>query len=95
MFKKLLRQQQQERHKRIGFNEKKKALYVRYEFWYISSQYSAKQQREMTKFKVLLRTRAHNGEFLILCHNVNVVPTCCYWTVQPHVKVEQIEIIVK
>ena len=55
-FKKLLRRRQRERHKTIRFNEKTKALHVRFKFWYISSPYSAKQQREMTKFKVLWRT---------------------------------------
>ena len=52
-FKMLLRRRQRERHKTIGFNEKTKALHVRFEFWHISSQYSAKRQREMTTFKVL------------------------------------------
>ena len=55
-FKKLLRRRQRERHKTIGFNGKTKALPERYKFWYISLPYSAKQQREMTKFKVLWRT---------------------------------------
>ena len=32
--------------------EKTIALYVRFEFWYISSPSSAKQQREMTKVKL-------------------------------------------
>ena len=43
VFKKLPWQQQQEHHKTIGFNEKKKALHVCYKFWYISSLYPAKQ----------------------------------------------------
>ena len=32
---------------------KSKALHVRYKFWDIFLSYSAKKQREMTKFKVL------------------------------------------
>ena len=32
------------------------------------------KQREMTKFKVLWRTRAHDGEFLILLPYLNAVP---------------------
>ena len=55
-FKKLLRRRQRERHKTIGFNEKTKALHVHFKFRYICSLNSAKQQREMTKFKVLWRT---------------------------------------
>ena len=55
-FKMLLRRRQRERDKTIGFNEETKALHVRFKFWYISSQNSAKQQREMTKFGVFWRT---------------------------------------
>ena len=36
-FKKLLRRRQRERHKTIGFNEKTKALHVRFKVWYIYS----------------------------------------------------------
>ena len=41
-------------------------LHVRYTFWYISFPSSAKQQREMTSFKLLFflwRTGTHEGEF--------------------------------
>ena len=38
-------------------------MHVRFKFWYISSQNQAKQQREMTKFKVLWRMRAHDRKF--------------------------------
>ena len=54
---------------------KTKALYVRYEFWNISQLSLAKQQREMTKFKVLWRTWAHHGKFFTLCLNLNAVHT--------------------
>ena len=42
--------------KLIGFNKQDNALHVRFTFWFISLPFSAKQQREMTKFKVLWRT---------------------------------------
>jgi len=38
-------------------------LRVRYTRWYISLPSSAKQQREMTSFKVSGGTGAHDGEF--------------------------------
>ena len=67
---KLLRpRRQRERYKTIGFNEKTKAIHVCLKFWYISSPYSAKQKRGMTKFKVLWRMRARDGSFSILCIN--------------------------
>ena len=43
-------------------------------FLYISLPSSAKQQREMTKFKILWRTWAHDGEFFILLSYLNAVP---------------------
>ena len=42
--------------KQYNLMRKTTALYVRYNFWYISSPKSAKRQREMTKFKVLWKT---------------------------------------
>ena len=36
---------------RIGFNEQTNGLHMRYNFWYISLPYSAKQQREFAKIK--------------------------------------------
>ena len=44
---------------------------MRFTFWYISLPFSAKQQREMTKFKVSWRTRTHDGEFSFLSLNLN------------------------
>ena len=59
-FKKLLRRRQRERRKTVGCNDNNKGFaYVRFKFWYISLPSSTKQQREMTKFKVLWRTLAH------------------------------------
>ena len=52
------------------------AVHVHFEFWYIFSLYSAKQQREMTKFKVLWTTWAHDGKFFILYFKLNAVLTC-------------------
>ena len=43
-------------YKTIGFNEQDNDLHVRFTFWFISLPFSAKQQREMTKFKVLWTT---------------------------------------
>ena len=43
-----------------------RALHVRFTFWYISLPSSPKRRREMTKFKVLWRTLAHDEEFSIL-----------------------------
>ena len=45
-------------------NELNNAVHVQYKFWYISSPSSAKQQREMPKFKVLWRAWAHDNKFL-------------------------------
>ena len=54
---------QGERHKTKGLISKTATLHVRYRFWYISLPSSAKQQREMIKFKVLCRTWTHDSEF--------------------------------
>ena len=70
-FKKRLRLRV--RYKTIGFNEQTNGLHVRYNFWYISSPYSAKQQREMTKFKFYGVRGTHDGVFLILCLNLNAI----------------------
>jgi len=50
-------------------------LDVRYRFWYISLLSSAKQQRKMTKFKVLCRTSTNNSEFSFFYLNFNAVLT--------------------
>jgi len=50
-------------------------LHVRYRFWYISLLSSAKQQHEMTKFKVLCRTFTHDTEFSFFYLNCNAVLT--------------------
>ena len=50
------RQRQRERQKTIVLISKTLALHVHYTLWYISLSSSAKQQREMTKFKVLWGT---------------------------------------
>jgi len=52
-----------ERHKTKGLISKTMTLHVRYRFLYISLPSSAKQQREMTKFKVLCRTWTQDSEF--------------------------------
>ena len=70
-----LRLWQRVRYKTIGCNEQTNDLHVRYNFWYISLPYSAKQQREMTKFKLCGVCGTHDGEFSILCLNLNAIPT--------------------
>jgi len=50
-------------------------LHVRYRFWYISLSSSAKQQREMAKFKVLCKTFTHESEFSFFYLNCNAVLT--------------------
>ena len=70
-----LRLWQRVRYKTIGCNEQTNDLHVRYNFWYISLPYSAKQQREMTKFKLCRVCGTHDGEFSILCLNLNAIPT--------------------
>ena len=64
-----------ERHKTKGFISKTVTLHVRYRFWYISLPSSAKQQREMTKFKVLCRTWTHDCEFSFFYLSCNAVLT--------------------
>jgi len=51
------------------------APHVHYTFWYISLSCSAKQQREMTSFKVLGRTGTHDCEFYNLFLNLSAVST--------------------
>ena len=50
------RQRQRQRRKTIGLMSKTIAPHVHFTFWYISLPSSAKQQREMTTFKVLWST---------------------------------------
>ena len=50
------RGRQRERQKTIVLIRKTLALHVHYTLWYIFLPSSAKQRREMTKFKVLWRT---------------------------------------
>ena len=64
-----------ERHKTKGLISNTMILQVRYRFWYISLPSSAKQQREMTKFKVLGRTWTHDSEFSFFYMNGNAVLT--------------------
>ena len=52
--------------KQQALTSKTMSLQVRYTLWYISLPCSAKQQSEVTSFKVLGRTGTHDGEFLFL-----------------------------
>ena len=49
------------------------AVQVRFESWYISLPSSAKQQREMTKFYVFLKTRTAMANFRCLLLKLNAV----------------------
>jgi len=65
----------QECHKTKGLISKTMTLHVQYRFWYISLPSPAKQQHEMTKFKVLCRTWTHDREFSFFYLNCNAVLT--------------------
>ena len=91
----LQRQRRRQRHKIIGLIKKNNHCARAFMFLYISLPSPAKQ-REMTKFKVLWRTWAHDGEFFIFLPylnaiSINLVPT--YFTHNVHV--ERIGIIAK
>ena len=65
-----------ERHKTNGLISKTMTLHVRYRFLYISLPSSAKQQREMIKFKVLCKTWTHDGDWFSFFYlNCNAVLT--------------------
>ena len=84
-FKNRLRRRQRVRYKTIGFNEQTNDFHVRYNFWYISLPYPAKQQREMTKFKFYGVRGTHDGECLILCLDLNAIPyQLCSKIVETH-----------
>ena len=70
-----LRLRQRVRYKTMRFNEQTIDLHMRNNFWYISLPYSAKQQREMTKFKFYGVRGTHDGELLILCLNLIAIHT--------------------
>ena len=58
------RQRQRERRQTIGLMTRKIAVHVCYKSLYISLPFSAKQQREMTKFCVFWRTNATTANIL-------------------------------
>ena len=59
-------------------------MHVRFKFWYISLPSSAKQQREMPKFKVLWRAWAHDSKFSFSVLTWRPFRQFCYWIVRPH-----------
>ena len=65
-FRKLTADQcrQRERRQTKGLMRRTKAVHVRYKSLYISLPFSAKQQREMTKFRVFWRTWATTANIL-------------------------------
>ena len=58
------RQRQRERRQTKGLMSRTIAVHVRYKFLYISLPFSAKQQREMTKFCVFWKTWATTANIL-------------------------------
>ena len=50
------RRRQRERHETIGFNQQYNGSACIHTFWFIVQPFSAKEQREMTKFKAFCRT---------------------------------------
>ena len=57
------RQRQRERRQTKGLMSRTMAVHVRYESLYISLPFSAKQQREMTKFCVFLENPGQDGKY--------------------------------
>ena len=55
------RQRQQDRRQTKSLMSRTVAVHVHYKSLYISLPFSAKQQREMTKFYVFWRTRTEDG----------------------------------
>ena len=72
-FSKPQRRRQRERHQAKGLMSRTIAMHVRFESLYISLPSSAKQQREMTKFYVFLRTRTAMAKFWYLLWELNAV----------------------
>ena len=68
------RRRQREGHKTIGLMNKNNSSARAFYVLYISLPSSPKQQRGMTKFKVLWRTWAHDGQFFILLPYFNAIP---------------------
>jgi len=52
------------------------AVHVRFESWYISLPSPAKQQREVTKFKVFWKTRTAMAYFWYLLLELSAVDAC-------------------
>jgi len=65
------RQRQRERHQTKGLMSRTMAVHVRYKSFYISLPSSAKQQLEMTKFYVFLRSLTTTANFSYFHFEVN------------------------
>ena len=77
-FKKRLRLRQRVRYKTKGLMSKPiicKCVITSGTFLCRTPQNKLKQQHEMTKFKFYGVRVTHDGEYLILCLNLNVIPT--------------------
>ena len=65
-LRKIRRQRPRERHQTKGLMSKTMALNVRFNSWHISLPFSAKHQREMTKFCVVWRTWPTSANFWVI-----------------------------
>ena len=75
-FSKGRRRRRRERHQTKDLMSKTIAMHVRFESLYISLPYSAKQQREMTKFYVFWKTRAAMANISYFLLELNAVSAC-------------------
>ena len=78
-FSKPRRRRRRERHQTKGFMNKTMAVHLHFESRYISLPSSAKQQREMTNFRVFWRTRTAKAKFLYLLLELNAIGACSAW----------------
>jgi len=69
------RRRQRERHQTKGLMSKTIAVHVRYKSFYISLASSAKQQREMTKFRVVYEMWTTTAIFSYFLLELNAVVT--------------------
>ena len=74
-FSKTRRRRQRKRLQTKGLISRTIAVHVRFQSLYMSLPSSAKQQREMTKFYVLWRTRTAMANFWYLLLELNAVGT--------------------
>ena len=84
------RRRQGERHQTKGLMSRTIAVHVRYNSWYISLPFSARQQREMTKFCGVYETWRTAANFSYFRLEVNaVVAYLAVTRFQSHCRIEQ------